>query len=118
MTSGEQDFVERLLLLKLQELKWYSRLNEIRAERTPDELDESQQAHDRELTVAAMQRDVDSANEIRVALQRLQNGQYGLCILCDKKISLARLRAVPWTCLCVACQGRVEAERQRSDLRG
>lgn len=118
MTSVEQSLVERLLLLKLRELTWHSRLDDIAIDHTPDELDESQRAHDRELSLAVLEREVAMANQIRVALQRLQNGEYGLCILCGTQIGLKRLRAVPWTSLCVTCQGQVEGDRPRLRPRG
>jgi len=34
--------------------------------------------------------------EIRVALQRIETGEYGECTVCHKPIAKARLAAVPW----------------------
>jgi DnaK suppressor protein len=42
--------------------------------------------------------------KIERALQRIRAGTYGSCESCAKKIPLARLNALPYTTLCVACQ--------------
>ncbi|MBP1600397.1 MAG: Prokaryotic dksA/traR C4-type zinc finger, partial [Acidobacteria bacterium] len=36
-------------------------------------------------------------------------GSYGICTLCEEEISAARLQAVPWTSVCVACKGKKTA---------
>ena len=38
------------------------------------------------------------------AIIRLEEGSYGICTSCGKKISKARLEAVPWTRLCISCK--------------
>ena len=38
------------------------------------------------------------------ALQRIQDGTYGVCIGCDSKIPSARLQVKPEATRCVACQ--------------
>jgi RNA polymerase-binding protein DksA len=46
--------------------------------------------------------------EVDAALQRIANGTYGICANCGKPISIDRLRAVPWTTLCLDCSGKAE----------
>ena len=46
-------------------------------------------ANDRELTLAAIERDAVIANQIRLALQRLQTREYGVCLSCHKENKLA-----------------------------
>ncbi len=41
--------------------------------------------------------------EIEVALDRMAHGLYGICKICDEKISAARLAAVPHACICQRC---------------
>ena len=43
---------------------------------------------------------------IETALQRLEAGQLGTCSDCRCRISDARLRALPFAALCLACQER------------
>lgn len=38
--------------------------------------------------------------QVRAALQRIQNRDYGICIDCGRAIEPARLEAVPWTPYC------------------
>jgi DnaK suppressor protein len=45
---------------------------------------------------------------IRLALQRLNDGTYGECLMCGEAISPKRLEAVPWTPYCISCQEKIE----------
>ncbi len=45
----------------------------------------------------------DEMEQIQTTLQRLQNGEYGICAACEKKIPLKRLSALPHANLCVKC---------------
>jgi DnaK suppressor protein len=38
--------------------------------------------------------------QVRAALQRIEDGTYGFCIDCGRPIDAARLDAVPWTPYC------------------
>jgi DnaK suppressor protein len=42
------------------------------------------------------------------ALARLQSGEYGQCEECSEAIPLARLQALPYATLCIACQRTAE----------
>ena len=47
---------------------------------------------------------------IETALQRMEDGTYGICSfpLCGQEISMARLRSIPTATRCIKCQVRVE----------
>ncbi|HEX6775962.1 MAG TPA: TraR/DksA C4-type zinc finger protein [Methylomirabilota bacterium] len=47
-------------------------------------------------------------DEIRAAQARLETGSFGVCETCGSAIHLSRLRAVPWTRHCLACQSQEE----------
>ena len=47
-------------------------------------------------------------DEIRAAQARLETGSCGVCETCGSAIHLSRLRAVPWTRHCLACQSQEE----------
>ena len=49
--------------------------------------------------------------EVRTALTRIEYGSYGICLNCDEEIGTKRLRAVPWTSLCIACQELDDQQR-------
>jgi DnaK suppressor protein len=42
------------------------------------------------------------------ALQRLEDGTYGLCVQCKKAIPAKRLEALPWAERCVSCEAQLE----------
>ncbi|NOS36302.1 MAG: TraR/DksA family transcriptional regulator [Deltaproteobacteria bacterium] len=46
--------------------------------------------------------------EIEEALKRLEEGRYGICVDCGGDIDEERLRVVPFTVSCVACQREKE----------
>ncbi|HTU45584.1 MAG TPA: TraR/DksA family transcriptional regulator [Bryobacteraceae bacterium] len=48
--------------------------------------------------------------QVRAALQRIEDGTYGKCIDCGRPIEPARLEAVPWTPYCRADQEKHDAE--------
>ncbi|MGI9590822.1 MAG: TraR/DksA family transcriptional regulator [Myxococcota bacterium] len=47
--------------------------------------------------------------QVRAALSRLDDGEYGACAQCGEPIGFARLRVRPETPFCVSCQGRRES---------
>jgi RNA polymerase-binding protein DksA len=40
---------------------------------------------------------------IEEALERIEEGTYGQCVSCDGKISVERLKAIPYARLCIEC---------------
>jgi len=42
------------------------------------------------------------------ALQRLNNGAYGMCVACHEEVQAKRLDAVPWARHCLECQEKQE----------
>ena len=53
---------------------------------------------------------------IEEALDRLDSGDYGICLSCDQPIPPKRLHAVPWARYCVRCQ-EAGAEREWNVMR-
>jgi len=46
------------------------------------------------------------AREIARALEKLEQGTYGICDGCERPIAPERVEALPWATQCVACQAR------------
>ncbi|UCF96654.1 MAG: TraR/DksA family transcriptional regulator [Spirochaetaceae bacterium] len=42
------------------------------------------------------------------ALARIENGHYGICMSCGKKIPEERLKAIPYAILCIDCKSSEE----------
>ncbi len=73
-----------------------------------DEVDEIQASERREMTLATRELLVDRVNRLRAAIDRFNNGEYGVCAECHEPIAPARLRAMPEVATCVRCQDRIE----------
>jgi RNA polymerase-binding protein DksA len=42
--------------------------------------------------------------QVELALERMENGTYGICVDCEQPIPVARLEAVPTATRCVPCK--------------
>lgn len=52
----------------------------------------------------------NSLREIEEALQRLDRGEFGICVRCDEPIEDVRLEALPLAALCLKCKRAEESE--------
>ena len=50
------------------------------------------------------QTDAKILQAIEEALARMEKGTYGICRDCGEPIAYARLEAIPWTRVCIACK--------------
>jgi DnaK suppressor protein len=82
----------------------------INIQRTADPADEAQLSLERELSVRALDRDYRLLAAVRSALQRMRDGDYGVCQSCEGEISGKRLAALPWVLYCIHCQERVDEQ--------
>ncbi|HEV7732532.1 MAG TPA: TraR/DksA family transcriptional regulator [Candidatus Binatia bacterium] len=88
-------------------------LNEVRdasKDEGMDTYDLASDARDREISLILTDRDRDKVQGIDEALSRVDDGTYGVCESCESEIAEARLVALPFTRLCVNCQGERERE--------
>ena len=67
---------------------------------------------DRELSLILGDRDREKLSEIDDALGRINDSTYGVCEECGEQIAEDRLRALPFTRVCVECQSRSEKEQR------
>ncbi len=77
-----------------------------------DMFDAAQAVEHQEFMALAMSRLARRASEIRSALKRMREGDYGLCEGCGNNIPAPRLVAVPTATTCLPCQSELE-QRQR-----
>lgn len=78
--------------------------DDIAVEHTADALDSIQRATERDLAICRIESDFGRLQSVRTALQRIAEGTYGICFRCEREIAEKRLKAVPWTSYCLACQ--------------
>ncbi|MDA2914660.1 TraR/DksA family transcriptional regulator [Acidobacteriia bacterium AH_259_A11_L15] len=62
-----------------------------------------------DLAIGTLQRDQQLLREVEAALGRLYAGDYGVCERCREDIPGRRLKALPWTRLCLRCAERRQA---------
>ena len=74
-----------------------------------DLIDEANLDAEAELQIQVRQSDVRLLRGIEEALTRISRGTFGVCEVCRRRISRARLEAVPWTRLCRDCKEREHA---------
>src|SRR3954447_6055378 len=75
-----------------------------------DTYDLASEERDREINLILSDRDRDKLQAIEDALERINDGSYGICEMCEEEIAPERLEALPFTRLCVTCQGETEKE--------
>ncbi len=59
---------------------------------------------EREKAFLFASRDEKYLKQLNDALQRIENGTFGICRVCGKEISSKRLEAVPTTTICFDCK--------------
>lgn len=68
------------------------------------EEDQAQLSHDEFISLRMNSLDYGRLRLVQEALDRVQSGDYGVCLSCEQPIPAKRLRAVPWARYCVPCQ--------------
>jgi DnaK suppressor protein len=76
----------------------------------PDPTDRASLESDRNFELRIRDRERKLIAKIREALERIDEGTFGICESCEEDIAEARLRARPVTTLCIDC--KTEQERQ------
>ena len=73
-----------------------------------NEIDLASSLEGREMVFQLTSRDRNELRLIEDAVFRINEGTYGACESCEKKISLKRLQIMPLTSLCIECQEAAE----------
>ncbi len=84
-------------------------------ENYPDPTDRATLESDRNFELRIRDRERRLISKIREALERLEEGTFGICEQCSEDISQERLEARPVTTLCIDCKKKQENEEK---LRG
>jgi DnaK suppressor protein len=78
-------------------------------ENFPDPTDRASMESDRNFELRIRDRERKLINKIKQALERIEDGTFGLCERCEEEIGEERLRVRPVTTLCIDC--KTEQER-------
>jgi DnaK suppressor protein len=82
--------------------------NSIRVHQVADPADMTQEAADRDLAVQLLDRESALVRSLRAAIDRVNDGSYGICMECEEEIAPKRLKAIPWVELCIQCQEKAD----------
>lgn len=92
-----------------------SRLGELVDQRDvlADTTDIASEESDRDMTLRMQDHERKIVDEIRAALKRLQDGEYGVCEACGDEVGERRLLARPTARHCIDCMTEIEATQRR-----
>lgn len=99
-----------LLLTKRKELSTNisSEMAEMRdadnSDLTVSDVDDVGASQDNETTFKILELESDNLGQIDDALERIEEGTYGICEECQEPIGIERLKALPFTPLCINCK--------------
>ncbi len=101
--------------LKLEELR--DQLNVTIRKKKEEAIPEAEVGDEGDVAMRSLSRDLvfevtDNEHrlleEVESALRRIEKNTYGICEANGEKISIARLKAIPYARYCINCQGRFE----------
>ena len=109
MNKRQRERYRKQLLEKresLLQLVQAARTNETEGDgkEAPDLGDRALSTVIRDLSYQLTASERDILRRVEDALDRIDEGTYGTCVQCQKKVQPARLDAVPWARHCIQCQ--------------
>ena len=75
----------------------------------PDPTDRATLESDRNFMLRIRDRERKLISKIKEAIQRIEDGEFGVCESCGDDIGIDRLKARPVTTLCIDCKRKQEA---------
>jgi RNA polymerase-binding transcription factor DksA len=118
--ADEKEYKERLLALRarlrgdmtaMAKAALSKPILEAEADRTSAPMyttDVGPDSYEQEFTLSLIQNEEETLDMIESALERIEDGQYGICVECDGRISKARLNAIPHTPFCIKCATKIQ----------
>ena len=89
------------LLVRLESVK-----KDVTAEHSADWSEQAQERQNDEVIQAIGNESRDELKKVSLALERIAKDEYTQCSACGGDIALERLKAVPYTSLCIACANK------------
>lgn len=75
-----------------------------------DEADYATMSAENTLEKSIFQKHHQELEYIEIALEKIENGVYGICEMCNEPIALGRLKAKPHAKYCIVCREIVEKD--------
>ena len=93
-----------------------SMLRELREQTKGDILDAALDSAQDELSSQLAEVESRELAQIEHALERMENGTYGVCEVTEQPIPLARLQALPYATTCIEAQREMEKHGRTAEL--
>ena len=115
--QSDRDYFRNMLNQRIAELrqeagKTVENMDE--DENFPDPTDRASMESNRNSILRIRDRERKLIFKIEEALQRLNDGEYGICEECGEEIGIERLKARPVTTLCIGCKSSQEIAERRA----
>ncbi|MFQ5560902.1 MAG: TraR/DksA family transcriptional regulator [Nitrospinota bacterium] len=78
----------------------------------PDINDDASRTYSRQVILHLGEKERLQLKEVDLSLERLNNGEYGICVECEEEIPSKRLDLIPYTMHCVKCKEHEEEVSQ------
>jgi DnaK suppressor protein len=112
MDSKDIDQMRNLLTQWLENLTANSKANVIAFPKSPanfpDPIDRASAHSEMEYSFNKLCREGLNKKSILNALEKIEDGSYGICEECEEEIPINRLKAIPDARYCIACQTELE----------
>ena len=120
MDQKKVDYFKELLQSQLDELikdalKTLNGMTNLK-DNFPDPTDRASLETDRNFLLRIRDRERKLIEKIKEALERIDNGTFGICEVCGKEIGEERLKARPVTTQCIDCKKKQEAREKAKGL--
>jgi DnaK suppressor protein len=104
----EEKLIQQKQLLENAMITAVEQGRETAADDTQDAADQAVLSYQKELLFTQGTKGHNQLNLVRLALERLKDGNFGECAQCSVEIGPKRLEALPWTPYCIECQEKFE----------
>ncbi len=116
MDQAQLEYFRKLLQDKLDDLlneagRTLEDMTEL-SDHFPDPTDRASIESDRNFELRIRDRERKLIKKIKTALERIDDGSYGICEECGEDIGTKRLEARPVTTLCIECKSKQEREEK------
>jgi DnaK suppressor protein len=109
-----ESFKQALLARKTQIEKnlhgTFTEMSQMRALDLNDEADYASVATETDIDAAIMEQQRQELTEIELALDKIREGSYGICEMCEDEISTERLAVKNFARYCITCREITEKE--------
>jgi DnaK suppressor protein len=115
----ELEKLKEILLQKREEIiggvrQIHASSQEIGQDGIQDIADEASNLYNRQVLMSLNENQRKILREVDEALDRIKEGTYGVCDICEKPIGVKRLWIKPFAKYCVQCQSLIEQQMEKA----